>query len=181
MELDRQPTLIGERVMCRPLQKADWEVMFAAASDPLIWELHPARNRYTEEAFRAYFQERLASEGTLVILDRASGHVLGWSSYGSYDAPQDEVEIGWTFLIRAEWGGDTNRDVKGLMLRHAFATVKTVSFRIAETNLRSRRATEKIGAKLTDRAESIAINGITVSHCVYTITSEQLATANASP
>ena len=70
---------------------------------------------------------------------------LGGRAMGVTSRDFDEVEIGWTFLIRALWGGATNRQIKELMLRHAFETVGTVSFRIATNNLRSCRATEKLG------------------------------------
>ena len=49
---DLQPTLEGERVIIRPVAASDWESMYAAASDPKIWEQHPASDRYTEAAFR---------------------------------------------------------------------------------------------------------------------------------
>jgi N-acetyltransferase len=153
--------------------------MLHAASDPLIWELHPAVDRYNESVFRPYFEERLSSQGTLVVVDRSSAAVLGWASYGHHDTVLDEVEIGWTFLIRSEWGGDTNRPLKDLMLRHAFESVRTVSFRIAATNLRSRRATEKLGAVLTDRPHAIEFAGLAVPHVVYTITRQQFLESTA--
>jgi hypothetical protein len=43
--LDFQPVLTGERVVIRPIRADDWEEMFAAAADPLIWEVHPVRDR----------------------------------------------------------------------------------------------------------------------------------------
>jgi N-acetyltransferase len=43
---DLQPTLVGETILIRPLRSEDWAEMFAAASDPLIWEVHPAKDRY---------------------------------------------------------------------------------------------------------------------------------------
>lgn len=56
------------------------------------------------------------------------------------------VEIGWTFLARAYWGGRYNGEMKRLMLRHAFAAVSRVIFVIGAGNIRSQRAIEKIGA-----------------------------------
>src|SRR5262249_33594756 len=60
-----QPHLVGELLELRPLSPDDWEGLFAAAADPMIWELHPAHDRYKEEVFREYFQEALASGGAL--------------------------------------------------------------------------------------------------------------------
>jgi N-acetyltransferase len=44
--MELQPHLIGELVELRPLTPDDWDELFAVASDPLIWEQHPARDRY---------------------------------------------------------------------------------------------------------------------------------------
>lgn len=57
-----------------------------------------------------------------------------------------EVEIGWTFLDRSCWGGRYNREMKQLMLEHAFDVVDAVVFRVHSDNARSRRAVEKLGA-----------------------------------
>ena len=67
-----------------------------------------------------------------------------------------EIEIGWTFLSRAHWGGATNREMKHLMLTHAFASLETVIFCVGERNGRSRRAVEKLGGRLLDRAAHAA-------------------------
>ncbi len=56
------------------------------------------------------------------------------------------MEIGWTFLARKYWGGLYNRELKDLMLAHAFRFVETVVFYVGENNIRSQKATEKIGA-----------------------------------
>ena len=110
MNLDLQPHLTGEFVELRPLRPEDWAALFAAASDPLIWTVHPASDRYTEPVFREYFRERLESGGCLVAIDRKTGAVIGSSSYfwfGIGENDQKELEIGWTFLARAYGAGST--------------------------------------------------------------------------
>jgi N-acetyltransferase len=169
MTFDMQPELTGETLHLRPLTEADRAAMTAAASDPLIWALHPARDRHLSEKFQPYFDKLLASGGTLVVIDRASGAMIGWSSYGEFKPEASEVEIGWTFLTRAYWGGETNREMKALMLTHAFASVDTVVFRVAAYNLRSRAAMEKIGGILTDLPAEIIFEGRAVPHVVYAI------------
>ena len=166
---DLQPTLSGTTLLLRPLCIEDWDAVFAAASDPLIWELHPISDRYTETSFRPYFAERLGAGGTLVVIDRASGDVIGWSSYGGFDQSARIVEIGWTFLVRSHWGGTTNAEMKALMLAHAFRFVDIVSFRIGETNLRSQRALEKIGGVWGGETTTIEVKGVAIIHRVYTI------------
>ena len=129
----------------RPLRRDDFDALFAAASDPLIWEQHPDA-RYREDVFREFFAEHLATGGALAVLDARSGEVIGTSRYAGYDTERSEVEIGWTFLARAYWGGVYNGDLKRLMLEHAFRFVATVVFVVAPGNIRSQRAVEKLGA-----------------------------------
>jgi RimJ/RimL family protein N-acetyltransferase len=145
VSFDRQPTLIGDLLELRPLRAADFEALFRVAADPLIWEQHPERNRYQEATFRAFFEEALSSGGALVAVDRATGQVIGSSRYYGYDAQRSVVEIGWTFLSRAYWGGRFNGEMKRLMLDHAFRWVSRVIFIIGPENRRSQRAVEKIG------------------------------------
>ena len=56
---DLQPTLEGPRITVRPIRDADWEGLFAIASDPLVWEQHPAKERYKKDQFRAFFDDCL--------------------------------------------------------------------------------------------------------------------------
>jgi RimJ/RimL family protein N-acetyltransferase len=146
MPFDPQPVLKGQLVELRPLRPDDFDVLFAVASDPLIWEQHPAGDRYREDVFREFFREALASGGALVALDAKDGTVLGSSRYFGYDPERSEVEIGWTFLARSHWGGAYNGEMKRLMLGHAFRFVERVVFLIGPHNYRSQRAVEKIGA-----------------------------------
>lgn len=142
---DRQPTLRGEFLELRPLRPDDFEALFRVASDPLIWEQHPERTRYQEATFRTFFQDALSSGGALIAIDRATGEIIGSSRYHGYDPARRVVEIGWTFLARAYWGGRYNGEMKRLMLEHAFPWVTRVIFVIGPENRRSQRAVEKIG------------------------------------
>jgi RimJ/RimL family protein N-acetyltransferase len=155
-----QPHLIGERLELRPLTPADWHSLFAVASDPLIWEQHPASDRYREEVFRGFFREALESGGALVVIDRKTQEVIGSSRYFGFDAGESEIEIGWTFLARSYWGGAYNGELKRLMLDHAFRFVESVIFKIGRTNLRSRRAVEKIGGVLIKAQDSNGVESV---------------------
>ena len=146
MPFDLQPTLTGRLVELRPLRPDDFDALFAVASDPLIWEQHPASDRYREDVFRAFFREALDSGGALVALDARDGRIIGSSRYFGYDPERSEIEIGWTFLARSHWGGAYNGEMKRLMLDHAFRFVGRVVFLIGPQNYRSQRAVEKIGA-----------------------------------
>jgi RimJ/RimL family protein N-acetyltransferase len=145
MSFDLQPHLQGDLLALRPLRPGDFDDLYQVASDPLIWEQHPARDRYKPEVFKAFFREALDSRGTLIAIDSTDGQVIGSSRFHGYDEKKSEIEIGWTFLARSRWGGAHNRDMKRLMLRHAFKFVNSVIFLVGQQNLRSQKAVEKIG------------------------------------
>jgi N-acetyltransferase len=142
---DFQPTLVGPTVTIRPIAADDWTELFAAGSDPKIWEVHPVPDRYTEPEFRKFFDSALKSKMAFVFVDRESGALIGSSRYYGHEPAFGEIEIGWTFLVRKYWGGPTNREIKRLMLDHAFGFAETVAFWVGETNWRSQGAMTKIG------------------------------------
>lgn len=174
--MDRQPVLEGERLLLRPLAADDWDALYAVASDPKIWAIHPQPNRWQEPVFRRFFADAIGRGGALAVVDRASGALIGSSQY-KIDDPADggSVEIGWTFLARSHWGGETNREMKRLMLVHAFHHVERVHFRVGEVNLRSCRAMEKIGGRLTGRSEMVDTPDGQMRHVVYEITRKSFA------
>ncbi|MDQ4120090.1 MAG: GNAT family N-acetyltransferase [Acidobacteriota bacterium] len=145
MSFELQPILNGELLKLRPLQPEDYSDLYAIASDRLIWEQHPAKDRYKEDVFKEFFREALESGGALIAIDSKNGKMIGSSRFYGYDKEKSEIEIGWTFLARSYWGGVYNREMKQLMLQHAFKFVKTVIFLIGTQNLRSQKAVEKIG------------------------------------
>ena len=146
MAFNLQPNLKGELLELRPLTPGDWDDLFAVASDPLIWEQHPESDRYTEKIFKVFFREALQSGGAFVVIDRTTQEIIGSTRFYGYDPEKSEIEIGWTFLAREYWGGQYNREMKSLMLNHAFKFVENVVFLIGEKNIRSQKAIEKIGA-----------------------------------
>ena len=147
-----QPTLTGRLLELRPLVPEDFEALFRAASDPLIWEQHPESDRHLPAVFQRYFDGAIASGGAFAVVERRTGRIIGSSRYCSL-VPGREVEIGWTFLEREFWGGKYNGEMKSLMIDHAFRFVPQVVFVVGAHNLRSQKALEKIGAKLLRREE----------------------------
>lgn len=175
--MDRQPVLEGERLLLRPLGPDDWEALFAVASEPAIWALHPAHDRWREPVFRAFFDDALAHRGALVAIEKASGEIVGSSRFQSYDpADGGSVEIGWTFLARRLWGAGFNAEMKRLMLAHALQDVERVLFRVGESNGVSRGAMKNIGGRLTDHTDITVLAGEPIVHVVYEIDRAGFAT-----
>ena len=145
-DFDCQPYLRGSTLRLQPLAYRDLDAMFHAAADPHIWGSHPARDRYKRDVFEAYFSSLLATKKALAVIDIASGDIVGTSSYYTPPDLPNSIAIGFTFLVRVKWGGDANRELKQLMLEHAFRAYDIVYFHIAPTNIRSQTATLKLGA-----------------------------------
>ncbi|MCU0649702.1 MAG: GNAT family N-acetyltransferase [Gemmatimonadaceae bacterium] len=172
-----QPTLVGTLVTVRPLVADDWAALYAVAADPLIWEQHPNHDRWREEVFAGFFATALASGGALAVLDATTGAIIGSSRYHGYDAARSQVEIGWTFLARAYWGGRYNGELKQLMLTHALAHVERVVFFVGLHNIRSQTAVQRIGGvRVADRPNSAGVE----SAC-FEITRATFAAAGARP
>ena len=168
MHFDLQPTLTGSLIELRPLKLEHWYDLFAVASDPLIWEQHPASDRCKEDVFKVFFQEALHCGGAFVVVDNATQEIIGSSRFFGYDAGKPEIEIGWTFLARKYWGGRYNAEMKRLMLTHAFRFVETVVFYVGENNIRSQKAMEKIGG-IQDGIVERPSQGRVISNLRYVI------------
>lgn len=168
---DRQPILETERLVLRPWREADFDALYAVARDPLIWAIHPAHDRWQEPVFRAFMDGATDGGGAIVVIDKARGQIIGSSRWQGLDpADGGSVEIGWTFLARDYWGGSWNRELKRAMIAHALRGVGQVWFMVGEDNLRSRRALEKIGARLDpDYREVRQMAGQPVTHLRYLI------------
>ena len=169
MDFELQPTLTGDRVTLRPLVIEDFEAVYAAASDPLVWEQHPEPLRYRREVFQKFFDGAMESKGAFAALDVATGRVIGSSRFYDYNPALREVKIGYTFVEREFWGGLYNPEMKKLMLDHAFRFVDRVLFEIGECNVRSQTAIQRIGASLVGSAKLPGLDGTVHSMLVYCI------------
>jgi RimJ/RimL family protein N-acetyltransferase len=148
MEIDNrfQPTLENDLVLLRPLQQEDFDALYAVAADPLLWEQHPARNRYQLDVFKALFTDAMASKGALVIIDKRTNEVIGSSRIFRWNETDLSVEIGYSFIARRCWGGNYNASVKALMIAHIFTFAEKIYFVVGTENYRSQKAVLKLGA-----------------------------------
>ena len=176
MSFDLQPILTGDLIELRPLRPDDFDTLFSAASDPLIWEQHPESDRYQRDVFQKYFDGALESKGAFAIVERKTRRIIGSSRYCNLDLAKSEVEIGWTFLGREFWGGTYNRELKRLMLDHAFQFVDRVLFVVGENNLRSQKALGKIGARFLDKKYLPDRDDSLIPNLVFLLTRESYLT-----
>lgn len=146
----KAPVLQSDTLLIEPMSSHDLDALYAAASDPLIWAGHPAKTRYQRAEFQPYFDFLLHAGGTVVFREKPTDRVFGCSRYYIPPEVPDSIGIGYTFITRDHWGGAANRAIKSLMLDHAFETFDEVWFHIAPDNIRSQKATAKLGAKFVD-------------------------------
>ncbi|PWS32019.1 GNAT family N-acetyltransferase [Pedobacter paludis] len=146
MIFDLQPTLENEVIKVVPVKEEDFEALYAVASDPLVWEQHPNKNRYQRDVFQTFFKGAIESGGAFIVYDKQTGNVVGSSRYYELDEENNSVAVGYTFIGRDFWGKGHNAALKKLMLDYAFQFVDKIILHIGATNFRSQKATEKLGA-----------------------------------
>ncbi len=143
---DRQLPMEDERIQIIPLNATDFDALYAVASDPLVWEQHPNKDRYQHDVFLNFFKGAMESKGAFLVLDKATGQVIGSTRY--YDTEEaDSIAIGYTFIGRAYWGGGYNPALKKLMIDYALQHYGAVIFHIGSQNIRSQTAIKRLGAK----------------------------------
>lgn len=145
-EFNLQPNLKNDLVEIKPLKETDFDILYSVASDPLIWEQHPNRDRYKKDVFQNFFKGAIESKGAFLIFDINTGEAIGSSRFYDYDKEKSEILIGYTFLAKDHWGEKYNKALKELMLNYAFQFVDNVLFHIGANNIRSQKAIEKLGA-----------------------------------
>lgn len=150
MNFSIQPILENDYVKLVPLQENDFEQLFSVASDPLVWEQHPNKDRYKRDVFERFFEGALESGGAFKIIEKNTGEIAGSTRFYNYNAADNSIFIGYTFYARKFWGSKMNPQVKKLMLDYIFQFVDKVNFHVGKDNLRSQKAMEKLGAKKVD-------------------------------
>jgi RimJ/RimL family protein N-acetyltransferase len=146
IDFDFQPVLENEIVKLRPLQTDDFELLYAVASNPEIWEQHPNKERYKREVFEKFFEGAVASKGAFVIYDAQTNQLIGSTRFYDFDIQKSAIIIGYTFLAKDHWGSVFNQAVKKLLINHAFEYVNNIIFHIGSENIRSQMAIAKLGA-----------------------------------
>lgn len=164
----------GNGLHMHPVQESDRDALAYAASDPQIWAGHPATNRHESAVFNQYFDMLLSSESALIIREKG-GRVIGCSAYYTDTNAPSRLSIGFTFLVRDHWGGETNRKVKRLMLGQIFEKSSEAWFHIAPTNHRSKTATTRLGAVFTHETD-IDLGGGSQRWACYCLTTENWGT-----
>lgn len=141
-----QPILENELIKIVPLKQEDFETLYTIASDPLLWEQHPNKDRYQREVFENFFKGAMESGGAFLVIDNIKKLPIGSSRFYSVEGNDNAIVIGYTFISRSHWGGKFNPALKKLMIDYVFQFVDSVLFQIGALNVRSQKAIERLGA-----------------------------------
>jgi RimJ/RimL family protein N-acetyltransferase len=158
MTFELQPRLQNDLIRLEPMGAGDFEILYAVACDPLLWEQHPSSDRYQRPVFENFFAGAMQSGGAFRVIDNVNGELIGSSRYCDYEPANRQISIGYTFIARSRWGKPYNRALKTLMLDHAFKFVDRVTFKVGINNWRSRKAMEKLGGVYIGE-ESVSYSG----------------------
>ena len=183
----RPIALTGKHVELVPLSKDHEEELKAAVRDGESWQLWytsiPAPDRMgTEIARRLALQEK-GSMLPFSVVARPSGRIVGMTTFMNIEPEGPRVEIGSTWYAQSVRRTALNTEAKLLLLTHAFDRLGclAVEFRTHVFNQQSRRAIERLGAKLDGilRSHQRAANGTLRDTCVYSIVAAEWPTVRA--
>ena len=186
-EIVQPVTLKGRHVELVPLSLDHAEAQIAAVQDGEIWKLWytsaPAPEKMLEEIERRLALQAAGSMLPFTVIDPATGKAAGMTTFMNVDATNRRVEIGSTWYAKSVQRSGLNTEAKLLLLSHAFDALDciAVEFRTHFMNHQSRRAIERLGAKLDGilRSHQIAANGTLRDTCVYSIIAPEWPTVRA--
>lgn len=173
MHFNIQHILENDQIALYPLQESDFDALYAAASDPKVWEQHPNKDRWKKEVFLNFFDGAMKSKGAFRIVDKETGKTIGSTRFYDYNEKEDSILIGYTFYAVSCWGKGINPIVKALMLDYIFQFVSTVQFHIGATNLRSQIAIGRLGAEKVSEEDIAYFGEAPKLNFIYEITRER--------
>ncbi|MDE3144378.1 MAG: GNAT family N-acetyltransferase [Bacteroidota bacterium] len=180
------PTILtGETVKLVPLEKVHFEELYTAASDKKLWEHIPtdcSKRETFDTAYNFALAEReKGNQYPFVIVHRTTNEIIGSTRFFEIFPLDQKLEIGWTWLVAKYWGTEMNFECKLLLLTYCFETLQTrrVQIKTDATNLRSRKAIEKIGGQFEGilRKDRIKENGVSRNAAYYSIIDDEWETA----
>ncbi|MDR2224089.1 MAG: GNAT family N-acetyltransferase [Flavobacteriaceae bacterium] len=169
--------LKGETVTLIPLEQEHLEELYSASADKELWKLVPSDCSERAIFFSNYsYALEARVNGTqypFVILDNRTNKIIGSTRFFEIYQADKKLEIGWTWITQEYWGTTVNLECKLLLMSYCFEVLKTnrVQLKTKDTNIRSRKAIEKIGGVFEGilRKDKIQQDGTTRNAAYYSI------------
>ena len=149
----QEVALETELALLRPLHADDADALVAAASDGRLWELWytqvPDADSVASYVAEALREQQFGRALPFVVVERASGQVVGTTRYCHADAANRRLEIGYTWYASRCQRTALNTQCKLALLQQAFEVLGCVAveFRTHWHNHQSRAAIARLGAK----------------------------------
>ena len=181
-------TVEGKFVSVVPLTMAHHDDLVDAAADGDLHRLWyttvPAPEKMATEIERRLALRNVGSMLPLTVVERSSGKAVGMTTYMNIDAANRRLEIGSTWYRQSVQRSPINTETKLLLLQHAFEQLDCVcvELRTHFMNVQSRRAIERLGAKLDGvlRANMVMANGTLRDTAVYSIIASEWPAVSAN-
>ncbi len=171
--------LKGQYAELVPLTASHHDDLVEAVKDGELWRhwytFIPTPEKMADEIARRLNLHKAGSLLPFTVM--VNGKAVGMTTYMHIDAPNLRVEIGSTWYRSSVQRSPVNTECKRLLLAHAFEQLhcNAVEFRTHFFNQQSRRAIERLGAKLDGVLRNHQINhhpdapGALRDTCVYSI------------
>lgn len=179
--MNKDVVLENDVVQLIPLKTEHWEQLWDVAKQMDLYQ-YGSSDVSSLDKLKNYIKTAISDEKAIpfLVIDKRNNKVVGCTRFGLIDSKNKVLHIGWTWISTATQGTGLNHQMKYLMLNHTFETLKfeKVEFRIDERNIKSKKAVEKLGAKLEGvlRKNVITKNNFRRSSCCYGILKEEWET-----
>ncbi|TGK01183.1 N-acetyltransferase [Leptospira langatensis] len=180
-------TLSGDLVQLVPLRLEHTEALAEAVRDGELWKLWFTNISPPQEMQgwieKALEEQKLGLSLPFAVLRKSDEKILGSTRFMNIEKEARRVEIGSTWYSKSVQKTLINTECKLLLLRHAFEVLDciAVEFRTHFFNTQSRRAIERLGAKMDGilRNHRISKNGTLRDTAVYSIINSEWPTVRS--
>ncbi len=180
-------TLRSTRATLEPLDHRHRADLIEAVKDGELWNHGytsiPRPEGMTAEIDRRQNLQKVGSMLPFAVIDNTTGKAVGMTTYMNIEPAGPRLEIGSTWYAARVQRTPLNTEAKRLLLAHAFDGLGclAVEFRTHVMNHASRRAIERLGARLDGilRHHQRLADGSLRDTCVYSVTAPEWPTVRA--
>ena len=173
--------LNGQVVDLIPLEKAHFAALENLSKDKRIWEFYVMDGTNSETFLAtlnaALIEKEKGTQFPFVIFHKPTQKIIGATRFLDIQSQHKKLEIGWTWLHPDYWATAINFECKLLLLTFCFENLQAVRVQLKtdETNLRSRKAIQKIGGQFEGilRNDMLRDNGTNRNSAYYSILDDE--------
>ena len=181
-------TLKGNYATLVPLSMEHCADLAHAVTDGELWKIWyatvPSPEKVAKEIERRFSLHKQGILLPFTVIDNISQKPIGMTTYYKIDTANKRCDIGWTWYSKSFQRTAINTECKLMLLTHAFETLHCIAVTLTanEFNLNSRRAIERLGAKLDGVLRNLRVmaNGVICDYYQYSIINSEWLTVKAN-